>query len=294
MKITDIIRENFSYSIEIVPPRNGNSVDYIYKNVKGMRDLITFVSVTKGAGGSLRGGTVPISTYIKSRLGVEVIIHYVCRERKIREIENDLTDLHLFNIRNILALRGDPPIGSDEAWDGDYKFAYQLCSQVREMNNGIYLPRGGEQGKRDGRKTDFAIFVAGHPEYATQKEVEFIKEKIKNGAEAIITQMIFSSKDYLKYVRELRKSGIKIPVICGIRPITTVKQAELLEKHFHIQVPNSLKKGIKKSGPSFTIAYFFDMISKLKKMDCSGVHMFILNDFYIAKEILKSSQTEQK
>jgi methylenetetrahydrofolate reductase (NADPH) len=288
-KITEILREKkFTISVELVPPRNGTNPEEIYKKIEQIRDLVDFVAVTKGAGGSLRGGTLPISYFAQEKFGINSIAHFVCREHTKEEIENELIDLHYFGIKNILALRGDPPAGSTEGWLGDYKYAYLLVKQIKNMNNGIYLPRNPTEGEFvGGIKTDFCIMVAGHPENPIKDEIKYIKTKIDAGAEVIITQMVFSFEDYKKYVDALRKAGINLPVIAGIRPLISLKQANSVENFFKLKVCDELKKGLEKEEKNFGLKYFVDLIRKLRDYNVSGVHFFVLNDVDLIKELLE-------
>ena len=187
-----------------------------------------------------------------------------------------------------MALRGDPPAGSIEPWSGDYEYAYKLVKQINYMNQGKYLPLRPDLDYRDGVDTDFCILVAGHPEDPIDKEIEHIKKKVEAGAEAIITQMIFSEKDYVKYVSSLRKAGITIPVLPGIRPLTTLKQAESVEKFFNLPVNDELKKGLKEQGEEFGIRYFSKMVKKLRMYGAPGVHLFILNDVELVEKIIEN------
>ncbi len=294
-KITDILKEkDFTVSVELVPPRNGTTPERIMEKIRKLKGKVDFVSVTKGAGGSLRGGTLPISVYAQEKQGINTISHFVCRERTKVEIENDLMDLYYFRIKNILALRGDPPAGAkDSKLDSDYKYAYQLVEQIKNMNNGKYLPRKGfDKDFREGIKTNFCIIVAGHPEDPLEKEVEHVKEKVEAGAEVIITQMIFSFEEYKQYVEALKKSGIKIPVIAGIRPLTSKKQADSVEEFFNLKVNDKLKKGLseaktEKEAEEFGLNYTADMIKKLKAYKAPGAHFFVLDNIELVYQLLE-------
>lgn len=292
-KVTDILKEKkFTLSVELVPPRNGEGKKEILSTIKRLKGKVDFVSITKGAGGSLRGGTLPIALFAKEE-GIIPIAHFVCRERTKEEIENDIIDLYYFDINNILALRGDPPAGAkDEEWDGDYKYAYLLTKQISELNKGRYLPRKNfdKDEFREGVKTDFCIMVAGHPEDPIEEEIEHIKAKIDAGAEVIITQMVFSFDDYKEYVENLRKEGIEIPIIPGVRPFVSLKQAESVEKFFGLKVNDELKKGLDASDDEayeFGLNYSAEMIKKLKEYGAPGVHLFVLNDIDIVEELIK-------
>ncbi len=297
-KITELLKEKkFTVSVELVPPRNGEGKEEILSKIEKLKGKVDFVSITKGAGGSLRGGTLPISVFVQEQ-GIVPIAHFVCRERTKAEIENDLIDMCYFDINNILALRGDPPAGAkDEVWDGDYKYAYLLVKQISDLNKGRYSPRKNiDKGEsREGVKTNFCIAVAGHPEDPVEQEVKHIKAKIDAGAEVIITQMIFSFDEYANYVESLRKNGVKLPIIPGVRPLTNIKQAESVENFFGLKVAEELKEGLKnasseKEAYSFGINYTAEMIKKLKGYGAPGVHLFVLNDVEIVEEIIKHTR----
>ncbi|MBN1156259.1 methylenetetrahydrofolate reductase [Candidatus Woesearchaeota archaeon] len=295
MKITEILkRKAFTVSVEIVPPRNGADPEQLLSKISGIKGKVDFVSVTKGAGGSLRGGTLPMSHLVQERFGIETIAHFVCRERTKEEIENDLIDLQYLNIKNILALRGDPPAGAkDEKWDGDYIYAYKLVEQIKRMNNGKYLPRKGlEEDWRNGMKTDFCILAAGHPENPPEKEIEYMKAKVAAGAEVIITQMVFSFEEYKEYVEMLRQAGINVPVIPGIRPVLSRKQAESMESFFGLNVNEKLKKGLmdESKAREFGLGYFAEMMRKLRAYKAPGVHFFVLNEVELVDELLKRAE----
>ena len=112
-KISDLLREcAFTLSAEIIPPRNGSDRTAIVRQISSLRESgAQFLSVTKGAGGSLRGGSLPIAQMIKDGFQTPCIAHFTCRDLLPEEVENQLVDHHFLGIRNILALRGDPPQG---------------------------------------------------------------------------------------------------------------------------------------------------------------------------------------
>lgn len=293
-KVTEILKEkSFTFSVELVPPRNGTPLNEIYDKISDLKGKVDFISVTKGAGGSLRGGSLPITYFAQEKYGLTAIAHFVCRERTKHEIENDLNDMNYFGIRNVLALRGDPPAGTKEPWNGDYRYAYLLVKQLSDLNKGIYLPTPLKDEPRKGEKCDFCILVAGHPEDPFEEEKIHIKSKVDAGAEAIITQMIFSFEDYKTYVENLRNAGIKLPVLAGIRPIVSYKQAKSVENFFGIPVPKELKEELeklendKKKSREFGVSYFADMIKKLKEYGCPGVHLFILQDFPVVDDLIE-------
>ena len=139
-------RHAFTISAEVIPPRNGSEQQKILHPSGCPRaGGAQFLAVTKGAGGSLRGGSLPIAQVIKEQFGVPAIAHFTCRDLTAHDVENQLIDHHYFGIRNILALRGDPPDGQ-ATWkprEGGYEYAYQLIEQIRNLNAGRFLPRPG-------------------------------------------------------------------------------------------------------------------------------------------------------
>ena len=147
------------------------------------------------------------------------------------------------------------------------------------------------EDSRPGIKTDFCIIVAGHPEDPVEKEIEHLKAKIEAGAEVIITQMIFSFKEYEVYVKNLKKHGITLPVIPGIRPITSMSQADSIERFFGLKVGDELKQGLggkcEKEAYDFGLNYTAGLIKKLKAFNAPGVHLFVLNDTKIVEDILR-------
>src|SRR5579862_2128038 len=110
--IVDLLKTKKTLSAEIIPPRNGAETEVILGQIAELKKVpVDFISVTKGAGGSLRGGTLPIAQMIKTRFDICSLAHFTCRDYTIEEIENNLMDHHYFGVHNILALRGDPPDG---------------------------------------------------------------------------------------------------------------------------------------------------------------------------------------
>ncbi|MFH1848836.1 MAG: methylenetetrahydrofolate reductase [archaeon] len=284
-KITDI--GHFSVSVEIVPPRNGRDPSTLFEQLGNIKDKIDFISVTKGAGGSLRGGSFPISHIANSSYGLNVVPHLVCRERNRYELENEIVDLHYFGMKNILALRGDPPAGSDQHWSGEYHYAYRLAEQVRNMNHGIYLPLQNDDSPRTGLRTDFCIIVAGHPEDQIKDEIRHLRCKINAGASLVITQMVFSFEEFRSYFEGLRSEGIDIPVIAGIRPLVNLNQARATETFFGLKVNERLKQGLGgDSARDFGVGYTIDMIRRLKECGAFGAHLFVLSDLELAGQIL--------
>lgn len=292
-KVTDILKEKrFTLSVELVPLRNGQSYAQVFSNIDALSKLeVDFISVTKGAGGSLRGGTLPLSYFIREKFGVNSIAHLTCGEYSKQEIENELVDHHLLGVKNILALRGDPPTEKHgEKFNGDYGFAWEFAKQIKSMNSGSYLERNGKENL--GEKTDFCIGVAAYPEGDLEKEVEYLAKKVEEGAEYAITQMLFDAEVYVKFVGACRARGVDIPIIPGIRPLTKYSQCEFTEKFFKLPVPKELKRELKNEDKEIArkagIKYAIALCKELRGAGAPGAHFFVINDVEAAKEIISS------
>jgi methylenetetrahydrofolate reductase (NADPH) len=294
--ITDILEsKNFTVSAEIFPPRNGRPASIILEKLDALSRMpIDFISVTKGAMGSMRGGTVPIGYMIPDRFGMNALVHFRCRDMNRREVENLLVDHMYFGTRNILAVLGDPLPGEPVTELNPathHRYASDLVKQISDMNNGLYLPveNGGEP--RSGVKTNFCIGVACYPEADDmEKEIFVMGEKVRAGAQFAITQMTFDADDYAEYRDLLRSAGINIPIIPGVRPVACMEHVLAAEDRFGASIPLGLKKSLECAGAEkanevcqdFTMA----LIYELRKIGAPGVHMFTLNDVDMIKEII--------
>lgn len=285
-KITDVLQQkSFTVSAEIVPPRNGESQQSTLSKLQQIIDSgVDFLSVTKGAGGSLRGGTLPMAQSIKDHFNRPCIAHFTCRDLVPEEIENHLIDHHYFGIRNILALRGDPPQGVEE-WlprSGGYSYAYELIEQIQKLNQGEFLKRKGFESSQQ-EVTDFCIGCAVYPEIIDKKErVTFAQKKFQAGAEYAITQMIFDDQAFENFCTELSDVGVRKPILPGVRILKSKKQARLMKSRFGCNVPDWYLNALPDESDNFSedqiLEPFFKLIDKFKSAGAPGVHVFILSD----------------
>jgi methylenetetrahydrofolate reductase (NADPH) len=226
---------------------------------------------------------------IGEKYGLTPLVHFRSRDHNKREIENLLVDHSYFGIRNILAVMGDPVAGEDKTIPKDRnRYASDLVKQISDMNNGLYLPLDGEK-KRKGAPSDFCIGVAAYPERETKEELKVMRAKVANGADFAITQMFFDANTYKSYVARMRKAGISIPTVAGIRPVTRPEHVEAAERIFKAKVPSALKRAIKgnpKAAKEACVDFTVELCRKVAKAGAPGVHLFILNDVELAKEIM--------
>ena len=289
VKIIDKINQSqFTLSAEIIPPRNGAEQAIVLDQINSLvQNQAQFLSVTKGAGGSLRGGSLPIAQTVKERFHVPCVAHFTCRDLVPAEVENQLMDHHYFGIRNILALRGDPP-NDQKDWvpkSGSHEYAYQLIEQLQNLNQGTYLKReGGRQLDHQQEATDFCIGAAVYPEHPDQKErVEFFKQKVSAGAEYGITQMVFDVDKYSEFLELCDKNNMAVPILPGTRILKSRKQAERMSKLFQVSVPENTIKALpevyeKEKHGDYVVDHFLTFVEKLKRAGAPGVHLFVLSD----------------
>jgi methylenetetrahydrofolate reductase (NADH) len=268
MKVIDHIRDakGTLISFEILPPLKGKTINSIYDHLNPLMEFKpSFINVTyhrsehvfkKKADGSFdkvevrkRPGTVGICAAIMNRYKVDAVPHLICGGFTKRETEDALIDLNFIGVDNVLVLRGDAAKNEtvfEPEPDGN-RNAFELLKQVNNLNNGIYL----EEDIRDGFRTNFSIGVAGYPEKHFEApnldtDLRYLKEKVDAGAEYIITQMFFDNQKYFDFVRRCRDIGIEVPIIPGLKPLTSKKQLSVLPRTFHVDLPNDLINEIMK------------------------------------------------
>ncbi len=295
-KLSEVLSAGrFTLSAEVIPPRNGTEQAKVLAQIEALIAAgAQFLAVTKGAGGSLRGGSLPIAQMIKERYSVPCIAHFTCRDLTPPEVENQLMDHHYFGIRNILALRGDPPDGMPE-WkprEGGYNYAHQLIAQIRALNEGRYMQRPGGPPSPEGEKTDFCIGAAAYPELPDEKQrIEFFKAKISAGAEYGITDMLFDPDRYGRFVELCQKHQVNVPILPGTRLLKTRKQAEKMAQKFRVSVPASILSKLPEEDSPDAVArgveLFLSLVDRLKHFGAPGIHLFVISDTTGAKAALQ-------
>jgi methylenetetrahydrofolate reductase (NADPH) len=215
--------------------------EYVYKKKEG--GLLEKRSTRK------RPGTVGICAAIQNNYKVDTVPHIICGGFNREETENALIDLHFLGIDNVLVLQGDA-IKNEGRFvpepDG-HKYASDLLQQVVNMNQGKYL----DEDLQNMNPTSFCIGVAGYPEKHfsspnLKTDLKYLKLKVDLGAEYIVTQMFFDNKVYFDFVDRCREAGINVPIIPGIKPITTKAQVSVLPHAFHIDIPEGLADEVEK------------------------------------------------
>lgn len=269
LKVTEHIEASDGktlFSFELLPPLKGQNIENIHNTIGPLMEFDpAFVNVTyhqeefayKTLPNGLiekktirkRPGTVGIAAAIMYRYGVNVVPHIICGGFTREETENALIDLHFLGIKNLLVVRGDPQPSMKyfQPEPGGHAHSLDLVKQIANLNNGIYL----EEDLLNTTPTDFCVGVAGYPEKHIEapnmeSDLHFLKKKIEAGADFIVTQMFFDNARYFRFLDRVRNAGINVPVIPGIKPISTIGQMTTLPQTFNIDLPEPLVKELLK------------------------------------------------
>lgn len=266
MKIIDHIKEakGTLVSFEILPPLKGKGIAAIYNHLDPLMEFNpAYINVTyhrsehifkKRADGSFekvvirkRPGTEAICASIMNKYNVDTVPHLICGGFSVQDTEDALLTLSYLGIDNVLVLRGDAAKNETafEPEPGGHKYAIDLLKQVVNLNNGIYL----EEELKGTNCTKFCIGVAGYPEKHfeapnMQTDLMYLKKKVDAGAEYIVTQMFFDNKKFFSFEKLCREAGITVPIIPGLKPISTKKQLTIIPRTFNVDIPTDLANEI--------------------------------------------------
>lgn len=301
------------FSFEILPPLKGSSIKKLYSGIDPLMEFNpSFINVTyhreeyvykKQSNGLLkrtatrkRPGTVGICAAIKNKYKVEAVPHLTCGGFSKEETEDALIDLNFLGINNVLALRGDP-IKSEPNFvpdAGGHAYAKELVDQIVGMNKGKYT----SDELVNAEPTNFCIGVAGYPEkhyesMSLKTDLKHLKEKVDAGAEYIVTQMFFDNKKYFDFVEKCRAIGINVPIIPGLKPITTMRHISFIPKTFNIDLPEDLADGLEKckSNEEITRLGTEWCIAQSKELKAAGVpslHYYTMGKSQVVKEIVSA------
>ncbi|MFT4779496.1 MAG: methylenetetrahydrofolate reductase (NADPH), partial [Flavobacteriales bacterium] len=256
MKVTEHIAQakDTLFSIELLPPLKGQNIDSIFNAMDELMEFSpAFVDVTyhreeyvyKDVSNGLlekrtvrkRPGTVGICAALKHRYSIDPVPHIICGGFNREETENALIDLDFLGIDNILVLRGDPikSEGRFKAEPDGNEYALHLVHQAVKMNNGDYL----DPDLRNTTQTNFCIGVAGYPEKHFEapnmkSDIRFLKQKVDDGAEYIVTQMFFDNSAFFDFEKKCRAAGITVPIIPGLKPLVNKRQLTAIPQNFYV------------------------------------------------------------
>lgn len=281
MRIKDrLASKNNTLSFEVFPPKAGAETEEIFGAVRKIAKLEPdFMSVTYGAGGGNSKNTVQIASDVQAE-GVTALAHLTCIGASKEQISEKLAELKANGIENILALRGDRPKDMPQDAVGDFKYASELVSYIKE--NGDFCVGG-------------ACYPEGHTECESRtKDIENLKIKVDSGCDFLTTQMFFDNGALYSFLYRLAKNGIDVPVIAGIMPVTNGKQIKRICELSGTSLPQRFRMIADKYGDNplamkqAGIAYATEQIVDLFANGIHAVHVYTMNKPEVAEAILNN------
>ncbi len=268
MKVIDLINKNkkTAFSYEILPPLKGTGIDKIYQAIEDLKEFDPqYINITthrseyvyKDLGNGLfqrdklrrRPGTVAVAAAIQNKYNIKVVPHLLCSGFTREETEYVLLDLQFLGITDLLVLRGDKAkhesVFTPE--ENGYRHAIELQEQINQFNKGIFVD--GSEMKVTA--TPFSYGVACYPERHEEapnldSDIYWLRQKVEAGAEYAVTQLFYDNKKYVEFVEKVRKEGIDIPIIPGIKPFKRLAHLSMLPKTFRTDLPEELTKEVLK------------------------------------------------
>ncbi len=284
MKIENLFKENRTvFSFEVFPPKKTSSIETIYDTLEGMRDLSPdFISVTYGAGGVDAGNskTCEIAYKVKEKYGIESMAHLTCVNSKKEQVAAELESLKAHGIENILALRGD--INPDLPRQNDFKYATDLIKYIKETSGDSFHISG-------------ACYPEGHVETDDMvADIRHLKEKVDAGASHLVSQLFFDNAHFYSFIEKAKIAGINVPIEAGIMPVVNKSQIERMVSMCGASLPPKFVKMIQKYENNTDairdagIAYAVDQIVDLVSNGVDGIHLYAMNNPYVARRISDS------
>ena len=268
MQIKELFnKKNPVISFEVFPPNKNFTKEKLIEVTGELAELNpNFISVTYGAGGTNRSGTIEIASHIKNNLNIEVMSHLTCIGSKKQDISNYIQEIKKHNIKNILALRGDIPQGRDESIynEGDYRYASDLISDIKSE--------------------DITIAGAFYPETHFEN----------NDLQDLISQIFFDNNKFFNFMEQAQKLNINVPLSAGIMPVTNAAQIKRITSLCKSSIPKKLEKILDKYGHNpesmkkAGFIYATEQIIELLANDIPAIHLYAMNKPEVAKAIMNN------
>jgi len=274
--------EKVAVSYEIFPPKNDDNFEKLNKLYLELEALKKYspelISVTYGAGGSNRCLSLDIISYIYNNFNINVMPHFTCICSQKSDIKTYLSEIEKYEIKNILALRGDEPKDITVCYR-DFRYANELVEFIKSV-------------------TTLSVAVAGYPEgHIDAPDLDFdilnLKRKVDAGGEVIFTQMCFDNDKFYRYIEKIRSANITAPIVFGMLPILSFSQFEKMMSMAKVSVPKKLLEDlykykdnpddIKKLGIDFATEQAEDLLASEL---INGLHFYTLNKAYSTSKIL--------
>lgn len=280
MKTSSLFNHKTVLSLEVFPPKRTAPVDTIYSTLDELKGITPdFISVTYGAGGSENSQkTLEIASAIKHKYGIESVAHIPCLNLTREDVLLILERLKEQKIENILALRGDRVPDREPA--GDFRYAADLVEFIKLHG-------------------DFNIIGACYPEGHLEsgglvRDMKHLKDKVDAGVSQLITQLFFDNEYFYRFRERMDLVGIHVPVEAGIMPVVNKKQIERMVSLCGVKLPKKFISMMERYGDNpiamrdAGIAYAVDQIVDLAARGVDGIHLYTMNNPYIANRIYES------
>jgi methylenetetrahydrofolate reductase (NADPH) len=297
-------------SFEIIPPLRGGDVRQLMELID---DLVQydppFIDITSHAAEVIyeetpdgfqrrvkrkRPGTLGVCALIQNKWSVDAVPHILCRGFTREETEDFLIELRFLGIDNVLAVRGD-----DSGYEKPLQFgrsanpfACDLVSQITDMNQGKYL----EEDLLDAEPSHFCVGVGGYPEKHFEApnlatDVRRTKEKVDAGADYVVTQMFFDNAVYFDYLERCRKAGVEVPIIPGIKILTSAKQLTTIPRTFYVDLPDALSLEAEKVSPDKVedvgVEWALQQSQELIEGGAPSIHFYVMQSSRAIQKLMK-------
>lgn len=281
MKINEILLKNkLTVSFEIFPPKQDSAYDSVISCAEQLvNEAPDFMSVTYGAGGGTSANTVKIASHIQKK-GVVSLAHLTCLSSTKAEVHRIVDELKSQNIQNILALRGDRPKDPAFVPPGDYHYAADLISDIKNLGDFCI---GG------------ACYPEGHPESGNkEKDLDYLKLKVDAGCSFLTTQMFFDNNMLYSFLYRAQSKGIRVPILAGIMPITNAAQLKRTIELSNAYLPPKFLTLVDTFGDSpeamkqAGIAYATEQIIDLITNGVKGIHIYAMNKPDVVQKIISN------
>lgn len=273
-------------SFELFPPKTPAGFEKLIENVKELLEFEpSFFTCTYGAGGSTRDTTLDVVEKVKEVTGLPAAAHLTCVGSTVDELCDFLDEAKQRGVDYIVALRGDPPKGTEkfEAVEGGLHYANELVELIRQ------------------RFSQFGIAVAGYPEVhqeavSARADLENLKRKIDAGGDVIITQLFYDNDDFYRFRDDCESAGLDVPIVPGILPVTNFKQATRIASMCKARIPKDLEEAMtaqeEDADAQFTIGVDHARRQTIDLLEngVPGIHYYVLNKSAAAKQLLTGIQ----
>lgn len=318
MNVVDIINEAVAsgrtrFAFELLPPLKGDGMQKIFAAVEPLMPFdpayinITFhreaIKETERGDGGIewhvvrrRPGTVGISAALQHRYGVEVVPHLICGGLSKYDIEDTLIDMDFLGLHNVLALRGDKSQNEKRFMPHPqgHAHAVDLVRQIADMNQGKFIDGEVEECHH----SKFSIGVAGYPEkhvdaLDAESDLRHLKAKVDAGADYVMTQICYDADRILAFIGRCREAGIDVPVIPGVKPLSTLRQLTLLPETFAIELPEALRSEVRAHADRpevirrIGVEWAVDQCRRLKAAGVPMIHFYTMGRAENVRQIIK-------